>query len=186
MLNEYIIIDTETTGLNYKTDRVIEIGAIKIVNSQIVEKFDMLVDSVEEVPQVIQKITGITKRDLLKEGERPEDVYPKLREFISDYTLVAHNAQFDYKFLNAEMYRYNIDPITNPYVCTLKLARKSIPGLFNHKLTTIKHHLNLKFESHRALADTMVCFEIMKRYNSMAITKTGGFNDDDYSGRLFS
>lgn len=163
-LKNFVIVDTETTGLKPDLHRIIEVGAVRVVNGEIESKYQTLVKSVFAVPSFITNITGITRDMLLNEGRKPEFVFSELREFIGDLPFVAHNVEFDYRFLNYEFNRYNLPVLNNPKVCTVRIMRKSEPDLINHKLTTIKEFLQLDLKSHRALEDVMVCYEIMKRY----------------------
>lgn len=161
-MNDYVIVDTETTGLSPRTNRVIEIGALRVEKGRVVDEFQILVKTVFVVPYVITQITGITTKMLRDDGVKPISGFSDFRKFLGDLPFVAHNAGFDYNFLNAEMERYELESIRNEKICTCQLSRKTMPFLPNHKLTTIKEHLKLDLQSHRALTDAYVCYEIMK------------------------
>jgi DNA polymerase III epsilon subunit family exonuclease len=160
----YTIVDVETTGLSHSSDRVIEIGAIKIINGGIKETFSKLVKTVDSVPSIITEITGITNQELLGKGIAAEDGFKSFREFMGDQIFVAHNVSFDLNFLNSEFSRYQLPLIKSPRIDTVKVARAVLPELYNHKLTTIKNHLGLEIPSHRALEDTKVVWEFLKKY----------------------
>lgn len=180
MPSDFVVVDTETTGLDFKNNRIIEIGAIKVSNFEIVDTFETLVSSVDSVPEIITQITGITTNQILHEAENPLTVYPRLRDFIGDLVFVAHNALFDYNFINSELLRYSIKPITNPYICTLKLARKNMPELMSYKLSSIKNYLGIDVESHRAMADTIVCLELVKRLKDKVKVNNFHFDPSAY------
>lgn len=161
-MNDFVIIDTETTGLNCRFHRVIEVGAVKVSNGEITAEYSTLINIPGDVPHLITQITGITKDDLNESGRDPEEVFHEVKEFIGLSTFVAHNVNFDYRFLNAEFGRYNIPELDNPKLCTVQVARKSNLPITNFRLTTIKEYLGLDWQSHRALNDAMVCYELMK------------------------
>lgn len=161
-MNDFVIIDTETTGLNCHYHRVIEVGAVKVSKGVIVSEYSTLIDIPGDVPHIITQITGITKEDLNNEGRDPEEVFHEVKEFIGQSTFVAHNVNFDYRFLNAEFKRFSIPELENPKLCTVQVARKSNLPITNFRLTTIKEYLGLDWQSHRALNDAMVCYELMK------------------------
>ena len=161
-MDDLVIVDTETTGLNCNFHRVIEVAAIKINNGEIKSQYSQLIAIREDVPFIITRITGITKSDLNLYGHEPAEVFREVREFIGESTFVAHNVNFDYRFLNAEFGRYEIPELANPKLCTVQVARRSNLPITNFRLTTIKEYLGLDMQSHRALNDVMVCYELMK------------------------
>lgn len=161
-MDDLVIIDTETTGLNCNYHRIIEVAAIKVSGGEIISEFNSLIKITGDVPYLITQITGITKEDLNNEGRDPEEVFPEIKEFIGNSTFVAHNVNFDYRFLNAEFGRYEIPELDNPKLCTVQVARRSNLPITNFRLTTIKEYLGIDIQSHRALNDVMVCYELMK------------------------
>lgn len=164
-MNDLVIIDTETTGWNHNYHRVIEVAAVRVVHGEIIDTYSSLIKTSASVPRFITQLTGITKRDLNKEGKEPEIVFPEIRSFIGDSTFVAHNVNFDYRFLNAEFERLELQLMENPRLCTVRVARRSNLPIPNFKLTTIKEFLQLDYKSHRALNDVMVCYELLKQTN---------------------
>lgn len=159
----FVIVDTETTGLNTQTARVIEVGAVKVSGNEITKVYQELLNSVDNIPYFVQNLTGITSFQLMMEGKDPKEELIKIREFIGDDIFVAHNVTFDYRFLNSEFRRYEIPVLENERICTCLTSKKIWPELHNHKLTTIKEFLEIENVSHRALDDAMVCFEILKQ-----------------------
>ncbi len=162
-MDDLVIIDTETTGWNHTYHRVIEVAAVKVQNGEIKDKYSSLVLTPGDVPKIITQITGITKADLNEYGRDPENVFPEVRDFIGGSTFVAHNVNFDYRFLNAEFARFQIPELTNPKLCTVQVARRANLPITNFKLITIKEYLGLDLQSHRAMNDVMVCYELLRQ-----------------------
>ena len=102
MEKNYVAVDLETTGLSAKKDHIIEIGAIQVKNGQIVGKWNKLIDPRVEIPERIERITGITQK-MLKGQSYIEEVIGEFYEFCEDLPLLGHNILFDYRFLKKEM-----------------------------------------------------------------------------------
>ena len=159
MDNEYIVLDIETTGLSFRTEKITEIGAVRVKDGEIVDTFECFVNPEIPIPQKIVEITGITD-DMVKDAETVEKVMPKFLEFIGDLKLVAHNADFDIGFLkyNAENVGLKMD---NEYIDSLKLARQLYPEFKKHKLGIIAEKLGIKVENaHRALDDVKTLVQV--------------------------
>ena len=150
-----VIFDTETTGLDSELDRIIEFGAIKVLGGVVIDTFVSFVQTDIELPDHIVSLTGITQSML--EGQPDiSTVLPKFLEFIKGSIIVAHNAEFDMGMLKASANRLGYE-LTWPCFCTVKLARRVLPGLPNYKLGTLTEHFNLTNEaSHRAIGDVKV------------------------------
>lgn len=149
---DYVVFDLETTGLDCKEADIIEIGAIKYHNNEVVEELNLLINPGYDIPEVITNITGITN-ELLKDKESIDTALPKFLTFIEDYPLVAHNSPFDIGFIFENINRLHLIPIHNEVIDTLVLARKYIPQAYNHKLETLKNYFKIKEVSHRAIGD---------------------------------
>lgn len=163
--NNYVVFDTETTGLEPEIDKIIEISAIKFKDNKRVDTFTTLVNPLILIDNFISELTGIKQNELY--GKPTIDkVLPNFFEFIEDYTLIAHNAKFDIKMLACECYRNNIELCNNKIIDTVYLAKKIIPyeNIRDYKLTTIKNYLGLNYKSHRALYDCEVCAKIYQLY----------------------
>jgi DNA polymerase-3 subunit epsilon len=148
------VIDFETTGLSpHYGDRTIEVGAVLVSNNQIVDRFQSLMNPKMKISSFIEDYTGITNRMLTKAPDIT-DVMKKLKRFISNNYLVAHNASFDSKFLDAEFSRIQFKRI-NEFACSMLTARRVYPDAPNHKLETLVRYKQLKTDGvhHRALAD---------------------------------
>lgn len=149
-----IVIDFETTGLSPGYgDRTIEVGAVLITDNQIVDRFQSLMNPDMRVSGFIEEYTGITNRMLAK-APAIADVMLALKKFIAHHHLVAHNASFDARFLDAEFQRIN-HRRSNQFCCSLLLSRRIYQEAPDHKLETLVRYKQLLTEGvhHRALAD---------------------------------
>ena len=163
--NKFIIFDVETTGLNASVERITEIGAVKIIDNKIVDKFSCFVNPKKPIPPRITKLTGITN-EMVKDAPDESIAIPKFFEFCEDFILVAHNAQFDMRFIISAANRLNLE--TNySYIDTVAVCRSFFPNLKNHKLDTVVNYLNLGgFNHHRACDDAKILAEIFLKLKS--------------------
>ena len=152
-----IVLDFETTGLSpNQGDRAIEIGAVKIENGVITDSFQELMNPGVRVNSFIEDYTGISN-NMLKNASSCEIVMDKFHSFISNSNLVAHNASFDSKFLEAEFKRIN-RPMNEGFACSMLIARRMYQDAPNHKLGTLVSYKRLPNDGtfHRALADSQM------------------------------
>lgn len=162
----FVVADTETTGVNARTDRVIEIGAVRVEGGQIVERFSQLVNPGRSVPRRITEITGITTGMLVGMPTMAE-VMPRFRAFLGDSVLVGHNLGFDTGFLDAEAERLGLPPLVNPAVCTLRLARRILRGHRSKGLGAVADHYGIRINGrHRALGDAEATAQVLLRFIS--------------------
>lgn len=162
MTETIIVIDFETTGLSpAKGARATEIAAVKLLGDQIVDSFQSLMNAGVPVPPIIQQKTGITN-DMLRHAPPCGQVMARLRAFVGEHPLVAHNARFDEGFLLAE---YRLAGIAHRprFACTLELARCVYPRAPNHKLATLLEYADIPHEGtlHRALADATATAKLL-------------------------
>ena len=149
-----VVIDFETTGLSpHYGDRTIEVGAVLVSDNQIVDRFQSLMNPGMKVSSFIEEYTGITNR-MLSAAPAIDSVMKKLKSFIGRHQLVAHNASFDSKFLDAEFDRIN-HRRANEFACSMLISRRLYQDAPNHKLETLVRYKSLKTDGvhHRALAD---------------------------------
>lgn len=152
----FCVVDVETTGLSAKTNRIIEIGVVKVLNNKIVEKFNSLVNPGEHIPSFITQLTGITNSDVY-DAPRFGEIVGEIQDFIGDSIVSGHNLSFDSSFLSSEFLRNSVEPLFNDQICTLKLARRMFPELQSKSLSSITKHLKLRNRyAHRALGDAEV------------------------------
>lgn len=156
-----VVFDLETTGLDFASDRIIEIGAIKLLNFEPIEEFSFLVKTDVPLTDDIVRLTGISP-DMLEGQPEIQEVLPKFQKFIEGSVLVAHNAEFDLGMLKAANHRLGID-LEWPCFCTIKLSRELLPDLENRKLDTLASHYGLTFEArHRSIGDVKVTCGALK------------------------
>ena len=158
---EYCVLDLETTGISYKTEKITEVGIIKYKNGEVIDEFECFVNPEKPIPPKVVEITHITD-DMVKDAETIDKVIPKIIDFIGDSVLVAHNADFDIGYLkyNFEKYGYKLE---NTYIDTLRLAKAIFPDLKRYKLGLIADSLKIKVDvAHRALDDVKTLVAVFK------------------------
>lgn len=171
--SDYIIIDIETTGLSPKIDKIIEVAALKIKDNKIEDSYTSLINPHKKITQFIQELTGISNNDL-ECAPSADVVLNELLSFIGESILVAHNANFDINFLYDEIKENLNTEFTNDFVDTLRIARRALPDLENHKLDTIIDHYSIeKRKLHRALDDCELTYEIFKKLKESAKEEYG-------------
>ncbi len=159
MKQSYNILDFETTGFSADYDRVIEVGIVKVKDNKIVDQFESLVNPGIRVSSTITNLTGITN-DMVKSAKSSAIIMPRLKKFVGNELIVAHNASFDARFYQAEMRRFGLNS-SNDFLCSLLLARRMYQDLNSHKLGHLCHHLGfINKASHRALGDARVTFKV--------------------------
>ncbi len=173
-----VILDFETTGLSPGVgDRAIEIGAVRVDGGRITARFQELMNPGQRISGFIESYTGITNEML--ESARPcSEVMRDFAEFIGAYNLVAHNASFDKRFLDAELQRLPVG-YSGQFACSMLAARRIYQGAPNHKLATLVAYMKFPVEGtfHRALYDSEMTAKlwlamldnIQQQYNTTAI-----------------
>ena len=121
-----VVLDVETTGLDYTRERIIEFAAVKLEDGKIIDTFETLINPHQHIRKSSQAIHGISEEDLVDAPEE-EEIYPKIFEFIGDATIVAHNAIFDFSFLNRASKRLLGKPLENNYVDTQMMFKEVYP-----------------------------------------------------------
>ncbi|TCS82979.1 PolC-type DNA polymerase III [Tepidibacillus fermentans] len=143
----YIVFDTETTGLSAMYNTIIEIGAVKVKNGEIIDTFAMFVDPKEPLSPKITEITGITN-EMLQGAPLIDEALRKFRDFVGNGILVAHNARFDMGFLHMGYKKIGEEDLTNPVIDTVELARMLYPKMKNYKLNTLCQAFNIDLTNH--------------------------------------
>lgn len=157
--NSFVVFDFETTGFDGIIDKIVEIGAVKIEGGVITEKFSSLINPAVSIPKEVIKVHGITD-DMVKHAPKIEEVLPDFLRFAGDSALIAHNADFDAKFLRTAGLASGLT-LDFEYIDTVALARRYVPGLNNHKLGTLADYFNTSVKpGHRALDDAHATAEI--------------------------
>ncbi len=169
--NKYIAFDIETTGLDPMYDEIIEIGAIKIENGREVQVFNTLVKPEYEINEFISKLTGITN-EVVKKSPSIDEVLSKFIEFIGDSIILGHNVNFDINFIYDNLVKFNMKPITNDFIDTLRLSRRLLPELKHHRLSDLADYYNINaVGSHRSLKDVRMTIEVYNNLEKLATEK---------------
>ena len=159
----YCVLDLETTGFSAKTEKITEVGMMKVKNGEVIDEFSCFVNPEKHIPERVTEVTNITD-EMVKDAKTIDQVFPEVLDFIKDSVLVAHNAPFDMGFLkqNAKVLGYEFD---YTYIDTLSLAKDLFPDYKKYKLGKIAENLGIKVEvAHRALDDvdtTVKVFRVM-------------------------
>ncbi len=161
----YCVFDLETTGISFRTEKITEVGIMKIKNGEVIDEFCSFVNPEKPIPMKVQEITNITD-DMVKDAPTIEELLPKVMEFFGDSVLVAHNADFDTGFIRYNCEKYGIK-FDNTYLDTLRLAKDLFPDYKKYKLGIIAENLGIKVDvAHRALDDvdtTVKVFNVMTK-----------------------
>jgi DNA polymerase-3 subunit alpha (Gram-positive type) len=161
---DFVVVDVETTGAKTPPGRITEIGAYRVSRGRIVAEFQTLVNPEMLIPPFIVHLTGITNA-MVKDAPSFPEVASNWLDFASDAVLVAHNAQFDVRFLNYELARvFPGRRMANSQLCTVTLSRRVVPGLVNYRLHTVAEHFAIPIiNRHRAGDDALATAEIFIR-----------------------
>ena len=180
----YVVFDTETTGFNATSgDSLIEIGAVKIKDGKIIDRFDELINPGREIPERITKFTHITN-DMVKDKRNEEEVTKSFKEWIADLPVVAHNAKFDRGFIKAVYERYSMGEFKNVIIDTMQLSRIINPEEKRHSLSAITKRFDIVFdeESHHradydAEATALVLDKMLKKLSARGVKKINDLKD---------
>ncbi len=150
---DYVVFDFETTGAKTPPCRVTEIGAYRVSGGKITDEFHTLINPESPIPFFITQLTGISDR-MVRYEPKFRDVASDFLDFIGDSVLVAHNANFDMRFLNHEISLIHGDyRVANPHLCTVQLSRKLLPHIENHRLNTVANYFSVALVNHHRAAE---------------------------------
>lgn len=159
----FIAFDTETTGLDPVSGRIVEIGAVKFDQRGVIARYNVLINPEMPMPEEAGKVNGITD-EMLKDKPLIADVFPDFFDFIGTGVLVAHNAPFDINYVNAELKRAGKFPLTNKAVDTRIFVKEVFPGLSSYALQDLAVQFGITaLEAHRAEDDARVCMELFEQ-----------------------
>lgn len=148
-----IVLDVETTGLDYTKERMVEFAALRLENGRIKERFETLINPCRHIRKSSIAVHGITEDDV-KDAPKEEEIMPEILDFIGDYPIIAHNAVFDYSFINEASIRTTGEPITNIRIDTQMMFKEVYPDLESCGLESLMNKFNVEFSTrHRAMAD---------------------------------
>ena len=159
----FIAFDTETTGLDPASGRIVEIGAVKFDRRGVIARYNVLINPEMPMPEEAGKVNGITD-EMLKDKPLIADVFPDFFDFIGTGVLVAHNAPFDINYVNAELKRAGKPPLSNKVVDTRIFTKEVFPGLSSYALQDLAVQFGITaLEAHRAEDDARVCMELFEK-----------------------
>lgn len=157
--DDYTVVDIETSGLYPSSSEIIEISALKYRNDALTDSFVSFLKPKIPVDPFITDLTGISN-EMLSSAPDPRDVLPKFYDFVGDDILIGHNVNFDVNFLYDNLLSYNELYLKNSFVDVLRLSRKALPFLPNHRQMTIAEYYGIQTSgSHRAQKDCEICQE---------------------------
>lgn len=150
-----IVLDTETTGLDYTREKMVEFAAVRLENGKIKDEFQTLINPEQHIRKSSIAIHGITQ-EMVADAPTESEIMPKILEFIGDYPIVAHNAIFDYSFLNEASIRCMGQELKNTRIDSQQMFKEIYPELESHGLEALTTKFNVELNNHhRAMADTM-------------------------------
>ena len=177
---EFVVFDIETTGLSVTSCAITEIGAVKIKGSEVIDRFNIMVNPEMPIPENIVELTGITD-EMVADAPKIDEALPKFLAFIGDLPLIAHNANFDTGFIRAAAEKLKL-PFKNVYLDTVALSRYANPELKKHKLDILAEYYELgDFNHHRACddAEMLACiyFKMSEKLMNEGIGDLGRINE---------
>ena len=154
MNNTLIILDVETTGLDPQKEKILEFAGIKLQNGEIIDEFETLINPEQHIRHSSIAIHGITE-DMVQDAPTTAEIMPKIFEFIGNHPIVAHNAIFDYSFLNETHISLYQTPFENSYIDSQQMFKDICPDEKSHGLNTLmeRFHIEPQGTKHRAMAD---------------------------------
>lgn len=159
MIKDYVAFDLETTGLNIEKDAIIEIGALKVINGKVTERFIEFVKPEKPISPMITNITGITN-EMVANARPTDEIIRDFVDFCGDYVLIGHNILFDYKFAKKYASKYGF-PFEKKGLDTLRIARKTLRQLESKSLGGLCEHYNITNQAaHRAYHDALATAKI--------------------------
>ena len=162
MVNTYIALDLETTGLNPSRDRILEIGAVKVIEGQIAGTYETLVNPGRSIGRRIEELTGITE-EMARTGRDTGEALRELLEFCGNLPLLGHNIIFDYSFIKQNAVNLNLE-FEREGIDTLKIARALFPEMEHRCLQALVSYYQIPQEqAHRAASDALSAMELYRR-----------------------
>lgn len=164
--NIYVVVDIETSGLDYKTDKIIEIGAVKTNSKgEILDEFSYIIKQDIKLNKEIVNLTGINEEDLA-DGKDEKEALEELIKFIDNYKLIGYNFSFDLKFLNNSLKQNGIQEIRNQFYDLMDYVKKENLFMKNYKLQTALNKYGIEHtQKHRALDDARITAMLSSKVN---------------------
>ncbi len=148
-----IVLDVETTGLDYTKERMVEFAGIRLENGKITDRFETLINPGQHIRKSSIAVHGITEDDV-KDAPAEAEIMPEILDFIDEYPIVAHNVIFDYSFINEASIRQTGKPLTNPRIDSQMMFKEVYPEIESCGLESLMNKFNVEYSTrHRAMAD---------------------------------
>lgn len=189
--DEYVVVDTETTGLSPGIDSIIEFGAVRYRNHKVIDTFSTLVkpDSyysetvkIQYISPFISGLTHITN-EMLETAPSMDEVLPDFLSFVKDAYIVGHNVNFDVNFIYDTSLKYGYPPFSNCFIDTLRISKMLLPRLPHHRLQDLALLYNVDYShAHRAIEDVYITEEVFKQLYAEMIDQFG--NEEVFSKYL--
>ncbi|MBP5405040.1 MAG: 3'-5' exonuclease [Clostridia bacterium] len=155
--SDYTVIDIETTGLSASAAEIIEVSALRYRGDTLVAEYESFLKPRFPIPPFITALTGITNA-MVRDARPRKEVLAELYDFIAADVVIGHNVNFDVNFLYDEFERYLGASFSNDFVDVMRLSRRYLPALPNHKQITVAEHFDVDTSgAHRASKDTEIC-----------------------------
>lgn len=163
--DDYVVVDLETTGLDYRMDDIIEIAAVRFRNGTEVDRYEQLIAIDRDLPSFITTLTGITD-EMLKDCPHIDQAIKDFSVFLGSDTIIGHNVSFDMRFLSSAYADHLGMELTNPCIDTMRISRKILPDLQHHRLKDLAAHYKVAYDgAHRSGVDcdiTNTCYRHMR------------------------
>jgi len=162
----FVVVDVETTGMDPVQDRITEIAMMKIRDGALQDEFSTLINPLITIPPRITELTGIDNL-MVQDAPTAREVAPFIADFLGDSVFVAHNAPFDWGFVNETLRRERDIQLRNPQLCTVKLSRRLLPTLPSKSLDPVTRFLKIRIpERHRASGDAYATALVLIKFLS--------------------
>ena len=162
-VDNYVLVDIETTGLSPRTDEIIEIGAIKVKENKIIDTYNTLIKIDRNLNPFITKLTGITDK-MLETGKETDKALEEFVNFTGNEIIMGHNVNFDINFIYDKCLSYLDYYLSNDFVDTMRIAKHILPDIQNYKLGTLANYFVVDYRSaHRGLKDVEITYEVYNK-----------------------
>lgn len=175
--SSYVVLDIETTGLDPSFDEIIELSAIRVIDNIQADSFSSLVKPMNPISNFIKDLTGITN-DMVSKAPNIEDILPQFYKFIGEDVVVGHNVNFDINFIYDNLMNCSNKAFDNEFIDLLRISRKLLPELKNHKLKTLSENFKIDtVGAHRGIKDCTMTNECFLTCKEEAIQKFGNIEN---------
>jgi DNA polymerase-3 subunit epsilon len=169
----FVVVDVETTGMSPVDDRITEVAMMRVEDGTLTKEFSTLVNPLVTIPAYITSMTGIDNV-MVRDAPTAREVVPFVAEFLGDAVFVAHNAPFDWGFLTHTAQRERGLQLSNPQLCTVRLANRILPQLPSKSLGPVAEFLDVKIpDRHRASGDAYATALILVKFLSYLKKREG-------------